>query len=163
GQCGAGLVLRLPGRYRHGPAQRGAIGVITVLTFALAPVTVLRSQDGPGRQVMPFFGMPYRVLFHDTMAYGTHHFLTNLKFQCEAGEHFFWGGVVEGSAEGKAVHDDVVILTQQAYCRNLAPVRVGEWVGILLSVEDATASSVRMCFRVVRHDATPVSCGFQSL
>ncbi len=112
---------------------------------------------------MPFFGMPYRVLFDDTMAYGSHHFLTNFKFQCEAREHFFFREVVEQSPDGKAVHDDILILTQQGYCRNLAPVQVGERVGILLSIEEPTSSSVRMCFRVVRFDGKPVSCGFQSL
>src|SRR5262245_41069418 len=112
---------------------------------------------------MPFFAMPYRVLFDDTMAYGSHHFLTNFKFQCEAREHFFFQEVVERSSEGKAVRDDILILTQQGYCRNFAPVQVGERVGILMSMEEQTASSVRMCFRVVRFDGVPVSCGFQSL
>lgn len=111
---------------------------------------------------MSFFVMPYRVLFHDTMAYGSHHFLTNFKFQCEAREQMFFDAV-STSPEAQAALAGTILLTQQAYSRNLAPVAVGEKVAILLSAEEPTLSSVRFCFRVIRHDGAPVSCGFQTL
>jgi malonyl CoA-acyl carrier protein transacylase/NAD(P)-dependent dehydrogenase (short-subunit alcohol dehydrogenase family)/acyl-CoA thioesterase FadM len=111
---------------------------------------------------MGYFAWPYRVLFHDTMAYGGHHFLTNFKFQCEAREQFFYTCLLD-SDEARAESDALVYLTQEGYSRNLAPVTVGDTVGILLSLEDVGASSVRCCIRVVRSDGTPVCCGFQTL
>lgn len=111
---------------------------------------------------MGFFVMPYRVLFHDTMAYGSHHFLTNFKFQCEAREQMFFDAL-SNTPGARAALENTVLVTQQAYSRNLAPVGVGEKVAILLSAEEPTQSSVRFCFRVIRHDGVPVSCGFQTL
>jgi malonyl CoA-acyl carrier protein transacylase/acyl-CoA thioesterase FadM len=111
---------------------------------------------------MGYFAWPYRVLFHDTMAYGGHHFLTNFKFQCEAREQFFYTCLLD-TEEAKAESDELVYLTREGYSRNLAPVTVGDTVGILLSLEDVSASSVRCCIRVVRSDGTPVCCGFQTL
>jgi acyl transferase domain-containing protein/NAD(P)-dependent dehydrogenase (short-subunit alcohol dehydrogenase family)/acyl-CoA thioesterase FadM len=112
---------------------------------------------------MSFFVMPYRVLFHDTMAYGSHHFLTNFKFQCVAREQMFFEHVVEASAEGSKDHENLILLTQQAYMRGLAPVAVGQKVAVLVSAEERTLSSVRLCFRILREDGEPVSCGFQTL
>jgi acyl transferase domain-containing protein/NAD(P)-dependent dehydrogenase (short-subunit alcohol dehydrogenase family)/acyl-CoA thioesterase FadM len=112
---------------------------------------------------MPYFVIPFRVQFQDTMAYGTHHFLTNFKFQCAAREEFIFGEVIKGEPQLIAAFNEVMLVTQQAYSRNLAPVAVGETVGILMSYEDPTPSSVRLCFRVVRRDGTPVSCGFQTI
>ena len=112
---------------------------------------------------MSYFAMPSRALFHDTMAYGSHHFLTNFKFQAEAREHLFFDQIVDSSPEGKADHEKIVFLTQQAYSRNLAPVGVGQKVGILVSSEEPTLSSVRFCFRVIRQDGAPVCCGFQTM
>ena len=111
---------------------------------------------------MAFFTMPYRVLFQDTMAYGSHHFLTNFKFQCEVREHFFFGSIIDPNHDDKELQN-LVLMTQEGYTRNLAPVLVGERVGLLLSIEEHTRSSVRMCFRVVRHDGKPVCCGYQSM
>ena len=111
---------------------------------------------------MAFFAMPYRVLFHDTMAYGSHHFLTNFKFQCEVREHFYFSRVSDLYSDDKDIQN-LVLFTQEGYSRNLAPVQVGERVGILLTIEEHTRSSVRMCFRVVRQDGKPVCCGYQSM
>jgi acyl transferase domain-containing protein/NAD(P)-dependent dehydrogenase (short-subunit alcohol dehydrogenase family)/acyl-CoA thioesterase FadM len=111
---------------------------------------------------MGVFKWPYRVLFQDTMAYGTHHFLTNFKFQCEAREHLFFKYWMT-TPERRAEHENLVMLTHEGYSRNLAPVSVGDTVGILLTREDTGPSSVRMCFRVVRSDGTPVCCGYQTL
>lgn len=113
---------------------------------------------------MDFFAMPYRVMFHDTMAYGSHHFLTNFKFQCVIREHLFFDKTVDvATPEGKKEFDKLILLTQQGYCRTMSPVRVGEKVAILLSVEELSISSVRFCFRVVRYDGVPVTCGFQTI
>jgi hypothetical protein len=35
---------------------------------------------------MPFFAMQYQILFHDTMAYGSQHYMTNFKLQNVARE-----------------------------------------------------------------------------
>lgn len=112
---------------------------------------------------MAFYTVPYRVLFHDTMAYGTHHFLTNFRFQCEAREHLFFERIVDDTPEGRQAHENLIILTREGYTRNLAPVEVGGKVGILLSFEEPGPSSVRFCFRVVRHDGLPVCAGYQSI
>ena len=111
---------------------------------------------------MGYFAWPYRVLFHDTMAYGGHHFLTNFKFQCEAREQFLYTCLLD-SEQARAESDQLVYLTREGYSRNLAPVTVGDTVGILLSLEDVTPSCVRCCIRVVRSDGTPVCCGFQTV
>jgi acyl transferase domain-containing protein/NAD(P)-dependent dehydrogenase (short-subunit alcohol dehydrogenase family)/acyl-CoA thioesterase FadM len=111
---------------------------------------------------MAFFAMPYRVLFQDTMAYGSHHFLTNFKFQCEVREHFFFSQITDPYPDDKDLQD-LVLFTQEGYSRNLAPVLVGERVGLLLTYEEPTRSSVRMCFRVVRQDGKPVCCGYQTM
>ena len=112
---------------------------------------------------MAFYALPYRVLFHDTMSYGSHHFLTNFKFQCTAREHLFFEEFVDESSEGRAAHESHILLTREGYTRNLAPVEVGQRVAILLSLEDQSLSSVRFCFRVVREDGEPVCCGYQTL
>jgi acyl transferase domain-containing protein/NAD(P)-dependent dehydrogenase (short-subunit alcohol dehydrogenase family)/acyl-CoA thioesterase FadM len=109
-----------------------------------------------------FFVVPYRVLFHDTMAYGTHHFLTNFKFQCEAREELLFGDLLAIAAD-RSAFEECAFLTQQGYTRTMAPVSVGERVGILLSLEEPTLSSVRFCFRVVRSDGAPVCCGYQTV
>jgi len=112
---------------------------------------------------MGFYAVPYRVLFHDTMAYGTHHFLTNFKFQCVARETLFFKHIVDSSEQAAQAHRDLVLLTREGYARNLAPVEVGKRVGILVSVENQTHSSIRCCFRVMNEHGEPVTCGYQSL
>jgi acyl-CoA thioesterase FadM len=113
---------------------------------------------------MEFFAMPYLVMFHDTMAYGSHHFMTNFKFQCIIREHLLFDNSLDVTTpEGKKEFDKLILLTQEGYCRNLNPVRIGEKVAILLSAEEPTLSSVRLCFRVVRYDGVPITCGFQTV
>src|SRR4029077_10988706 len=104
--------------------------------LATAPIPRVPScLAGPGGSAtMGYFAWPYRVLFQDTMAYGWHHFLTNFKFQCEARENFLFQ-VLLATPEGRAECEDLVLLTHDGYSRNLAPVPVGETVGILLSHE----------------------------
>src|SRR6185503_14396070 len=42
-------------------------------------------------------------------------------------------------------------------------VRLGEKVGILMTQEERSRSSIRLCFRVVREDGQPVCCGYQTI
>jgi acyl transferase domain-containing protein/NAD(P)-dependent dehydrogenase (short-subunit alcohol dehydrogenase family)/acyl-CoA thioesterase FadM len=112
---------------------------------------------------MNFLAIQYRVLFHDTMAYGTHHFLTNFIFQCQARERLFFREIVDGSSDGPQMLENFLFLTQEAYARNMNSLGVGERAVVLMSVEEITAVSVRFCFRVLRHDGTPVSAGFQTV
>jgi len=109
-----------------------------------------------------FFAWPYRVLFSDAEAPDAHHFLSNFRFQCEAREQFLFSQVLD-TPEARAQCGDVVLRVHEGYSRNLAPVRLGDTVGVLMSYEALTPSSLRCCFRVVRSDGTPVSCGFQAL
>jgi 3-oxoacyl-(acyl-carrier-protein) synthase/acyl-CoA thioesterase FadM len=111
---------------------------------------------------MGFFAWPYRVLFSDAEAAGWHHFLANFRFQCEAREHFLFSRVLD-TPEARAQCEGLVLRVHEGYSRNLAPVPLGDTVGILMSYEDVTASSLRCCFRVVRSDGTPVAAGFQKL
>jgi acyl-CoA thioesterase FadM len=111
---------------------------------------------------MPFFAMQYRVLFHDTMAYGSHHHMTNFKFQNVARETILFDGA-RGGPSWKEQLKDIVMLTREAYSLNLAPVGLGGTVAVLLSYEEPTRSSVRLCFRVVDAEGQPVSCGYQTM
>ena len=110
-----------------------------------------------------FYAFPYRVLFHDTMAYGTQHFLTNFKLQCEAREHLLFWRLGLCSAEERRKFDDIIFLTLNAFSRNLNSVPVGGRVAILLSVEDLAPSSARFCFRVVGEQGQPIAGGFQTV
>lgn len=112
---------------------------------------------------MPYFALPYQILFHDTMAYGSHHFLTNFKFQCVAREVFFFEKVIGENEEVQKEFNEILVLTQEGYARNLFPVGLAEKVAILLTYEEVTRSTLRICFRVVRYDGKPVSCGYQTL
>src|SRR5260221_10506483 len=96
------------------------------------------------RRMMGYFAWPYRVLFHDTMAYGGHHFLTNFKFQGEAREQFFHTCLLD-TEEARKESDDLVYLTREGYSRNLPPVTVGDTVRILLSLRDVSTSSPPLC------------------
>ena len=55
------------------------------------------------------------------------------------------------------------MLTREAYSLNLAPVWLGQKVGILLSYEDPSRSTVRLCFRVTNDAGQPVCCGYQTM
>jgi acyl-CoA thioesterase FadM len=112
---------------------------------------------------MPYFAMPYQVLFHDTMAYGSHHHMVNLKLQNIARETILFASRVDGRTVWQEQLKDIVMLTREAYSLNLAPVELGQRVSVLLTYEDPTHSTVRLCFRVVRYDGQPVSCGYQTM
>jgi acyl transferase domain-containing protein/NAD(P)-dependent dehydrogenase (short-subunit alcohol dehydrogenase family)/acyl-CoA thioesterase FadM len=110
-----------------------------------------------------FYAIPYRVLFHDTMAYGTQHFLTNFKFQCEAREHLLFRQLDLCTPDERRDFQDIVLLTLNAFSRNMNSVPVGGRVAIFLSLEDMAPSSGRFCFRVVGEQGQPVACGFQTV
>ena len=111
---------------------------------------------------MAFFAVQYQVLFHDTMAYGSHHHMANLKFQNIARETLLFGSHVEDHGWYDELKD-IVVLTREAFSFNLAPVGLGEKVGVLMSYEDPSRSGMRLCFRVVREDGQPVSFGYQHM
>jgi len=112
---------------------------------------------------MAFFAMQYRMLFHDTMAYGSQHHMTNLKLQNMARETLLFESRTNGCEDWHQQLADIVLVTREAYSFNIAPVNLGEKVAILLTYEDPTRSTVRLCFRVVRSDGRPVSCGYQTM
>ncbi|AKT38229.1 type I polyketide synthase [Chondromyces crocatus] len=109
-----------------------------------------------------FFVVPYCLKFEDTMAYGSHHYLTNFRFQCIARETLYFAEAPDGTLpfeEDRAIR----LLTTEGYSRNLAPVRVGERVTIFMTLGAVTPSSVYGYFRTVRFDGEPVACGYQRL
>ena len=112
---------------------------------------------------MSYYVLPYQVLFHDTMAYGSHHHMTNFKFQNYARETMLFGSDTPGNLPWQQQLKDIVMLTREAYSFNLAPVNLGEKVGIVMSYEAPTRSTVRLCFRTIRQDGEPVNCGFQTM
>ena len=111
---------------------------------------------------MPFFSTRYRILFHDTMAYGSHHHMVNFKFQNIARETILFDSRL-GAGEWEEQTKDLLMMTREAYSLNLAPVGLGQRVAILLSYEEPSRSTVRLCFRVMGPEGQPVSCGYQTM
>jgi len=62
---------------------------------------------------MSFFAMQYQVLFHDTMAYGSQHYLVNLKFQNIARETILFESQVEGGHNWTDQLKDIVMFTRK--------------------------------------------------
>lgn len=112
---------------------------------------------------MAYFGMQYQILFHDTMAYGSHHHMANFKFQNVARETLLFGTQANGQGDWQEQLKDVLVLTREAYSLNLAPVALGGKVAILLTYEEPTLCTVRLCFRVTDQRGEPVSCGYQTM
>jgi acyl-CoA thioesterase FadM len=112
---------------------------------------------------MGYFGMQYQILFHDTMAYGSHHHMANFKFQNIARETILFETKASGQKGWQEQLKDVLVLTREAYSLNLAPVGLGEKVAILMTYEDPTLCTVRLCFRVLDQRGEPVSCGYQTM
>lgn len=112
---------------------------------------------------MGYFGVQYQVLFHDTMAYGSQHYMANFKFQNIARETILFETKVNGQSAWQEQLKDVLVLTREAYSLNLAPVGLGEKVAILMTYEDPTLCTVRLCFRVMDQRGNPVSCGYQTM
>jgi acyl-CoA thioesterase FadM len=112
---------------------------------------------------MSYFAMQYQVLFHDTMAYGTHHHMVNLKFQNVARETILFESQCRGEGDWVEQLKDIVMLTREAFSLNLGAVGLGGKVGILLTYEEPSRSTVRLCFRVIDAHGQPVSCGYQTM
>ena len=110
---------------------------------------------------MAYFAMQYQVLFHDTMAYGTHHHTVNVKFQNIARETLLFQSNTNLEETWVEQLKDIVMLTREAYSLNLEPVPLGGKVAILMTYEEPSRSTVRLCFRVMDHTGKPVSCGYQ--
>ena len=74
---------------------------------------------------MSYFAMQYQVLFHDTMAYGTHHHMVNLKFQNVARETILFESKCGGEGDWVEQLKDIVMLTREAFSLNLGAVGLG--------------------------------------
>ena len=112
---------------------------------------------------MAYFATDYTIHFDDTMAYGSHHFLTAFKFQCAAREAFLFGERIYDIEAVRLALDDIHLITADAYSRNLSPAHLGERVAILLTLEEWGRASARFCYRVMGVDGRPVCAGFQTL
>lgn len=112
---------------------------------------------------MAYFATEYTIHFDDTMAYGSHHFLTAFKFQCAARETFMFGEHIFDATDVREALDTIHLLTSDAYSRNLNPTRLGDRVAILLTLEDWGNVSARFCYRVINEQGKPICAGFQTL
>ncbi len=112
---------------------------------------------------MGYHGTEYTIHFDDTMAYGSHHFLTGFKFQCASRESFLFGDSVFDMPGVRDALDGVYLLTADAYSRNLSPARIGDRLAILLTLEEWGKASARFCYRVISESGKPVAAGFQTL
>ena len=112
---------------------------------------------------MDFFAVPYDIHFDDTMAYGSHHFLTNFKFQCAGREHLLFSPHAFEEPDFRRDFDQVLLLTYEGYSRNLAPAALGDRLVVLTTLEARGEVSLRFCFRTLKSDGTPVACGYQTV
>ncbi|MFP2957493.1 SDR family NAD(P)-dependent oxidoreductase [Myxococcus sp. 1LA] len=112
---------------------------------------------------MGYFAVPYDIHFDDTMAYGSHHFLTNFKFQCAGREHLLFSPDVFDVPEFRRDFEQVLLLTYEGYSRNLAPANLGDRLVVLTTLEERGEVSLRFCFRTLKSDGTPVACGYQTV
>ena len=101
---------------------------------------------------MSYFAMPYRVLFHDTMAYGSHHFMTNFKFQCVIREHLLFDNSLDVTTlEGKREFDKVILRMAEADIRQSYN-RPG-WENVLVESQNRLAA-LKKKFRVLGDGST---------
>ncbi|HET9959026.1 MAG TPA: SDR family NAD(P)-dependent oxidoreductase [Polyangiaceae bacterium] len=112
---------------------------------------------------MQVFAHRYLIHFSDTMAYGSHHFLTNFKFQCAAREALLFLAEPDGTEPWRSELGSVELLTREGYTRNLSPLGLGDWAAVLLTAEEVSYGSFRLCFRVVSSAGEPVACGHQQI
>jgi acyl-CoA thioesterase FadM len=112
---------------------------------------------------MAYFGMQYQMLLDDTVAEGSNPHMAYFKFQNIARETILFETRVNGEKSWREQLKDVLLLTREAYSLNLAPVALGEKVAILMTYEDPTLCTVRLCFRVIDQRGEPVSCGYQTM
>ncbi|MCA9139547.1 MAG: SDR family oxidoreductase [Planctomycetales bacterium] len=110
-----------------------------------------------------YFITEYTIHFDDTMAYGSHHFLTSFKFQCAARESFLFGEHLFDVEGVKEELQQIQLLTSDAYSRNLRGTHLGDRLAILLSLEEWGQASARFCYRVINDHGEPVCAGYQTL
>src|SRR5688500_13814104 len=111
---------------------------------------------------MAFFAVPYEIHFDDTMAYGSHHFLTGFKLQCAGREHLLFSDHLYRDPAFRADFEKVLLYTHEAYARNLGPASLGDRLVVLTSVEARTDIGLRFCFRTLNERGEPISIGYQS-
>lgn len=112
---------------------------------------------------MAYFTIPYQIHFEDTMAYESHHYLTNFRFQCAVREALYFSPGPDGQDLWREDLDRLVILTYEGYSRNLAPLRLGDRLTLFLTVGEVGGSSLQLCFRAVSETGTPVAVGYQRI
>jgi acyl-CoA thioesterase FadM len=112
---------------------------------------------------MRFFAIQYQILFHDTMAYGSHHHSTNIAFQNTARETLLFLSARNGQPPWQVQLKDIIILTRETYSLNLGPAMLGEKLAVLTSYENPTRSTVRLCFRTINAEGKPIACGYQTM
>lgn len=112
---------------------------------------------------MAYFVSEYTIHFDDTMAYGSHHFLTAFKLQCASRESFLFGERIFDQAGVKEALETVHLFTADAYARNLSPAKLGDRLAILLSLEEWGRVSARFCYRVLGQAGQSVCVGYQNL
>lgn len=112
---------------------------------------------------MKVFAVAYPIHFDDTMAYGTHHFMTGFRMQCAGREGLLFGPWLWGHPGVKEALGTVHLLTVDAYSRNLGSAALGEVLAVLVSVEGRGRTSLTFCFRVFDRDKRPVTAGFQTV
>jgi len=113
--------------------------------------------------MLSFYATEYTIHFDDTMAYGSHHFLTAFKFQCAARESFLFGERVFDVRGVRDVLDQIHLFTADAYARNLSPTKLGDRLAIMMTLEDWGRASARFCYRVISEHGKPICAGFQTL
>ena len=112
---------------------------------------------------MSYFATPYTIHFDDTMAYGSHHFLTAFKFQCAARESLLYGDRIFDQPGVPQSLNTVHLFTADAYSRNLSPTFLGDRVAILITLEEWGRASARFCYRVLSQKGQPICAGFQTM
>ena len=112
---------------------------------------------------LSYFATEYTIHFDDTMAYGSHHFLTAFKFQCASRESFLFGERIFDVRGVREALDEIHLFTADAYARNLNPARLGDRIAILLTLEDWGRASARFCYRALNARGQPICAGFQTL
>src|SRR6266702_2187407 len=102
-----------------------------------------------------FYAITYPIRFEDTMAYGSHHFLTNFRFQCAVRESLFFDYLSREYPGSRNDYDELVILTRDGYSRNLAPAMIGERVAVLLSLAETPRPPVELCIGTIHGRGEP--------
>jgi acyl transferase domain-containing protein len=110
-----------------------------------------------------YFSAPYQIFADDVSALGPQKYLTSTQFQSALWQRLLAEMVLAEKPRARDEFEDVSLLFEEGYNRVLAPVAIGESVGVLVSLEERGPSAVRVFFRAIRRDGEPVACGFQTV